>query len=305
MRPKIISIVAPTAAGKTDLAIALAKRFNGEIVNTDSRQIYKYLNIGTAKPVGEWRKENGVKAYYVDGVAHHLMDFINPKEDFSLAEFKDLADEKIKEILSRGHLPILVGGTGLYVSAVVENADIPRVAPDKELREKLEKLSLRELQKMIKKEDPESAKLIDMKNPRRLIRALEVVRNTGESFFSQRKKSPSKYDTLELGIKIDREKLYKRIEKRVDLQIKDGLVNEVKKLSKKYDFSLPSMSSIGYRQIGYFLRGEMSLEEAIDVLKRDTRRYAKRQITWFKKNEKIHWIKGLGESKKLIEKFLK
>jgi tRNA dimethylallyltransferase len=295
MRPKIITIVAPTASGKTEMAIKLAKEYHGEIINADSRQIYCELNIGTAKPVGEWQIVDGVEAYFVDGVAHHLMDFISPDADFSVADFKDLAEQKIEEILSRGKLPILVGGTGLYVSAITDNLDIPRVPANKILREELEKLSLLDLQKRLKKIDPKTFTVIDQNNPRRLVRAVEVAETTGQSFFAQQKKGISKYDILALGITVDREELYRRIDVRVDEQIKNGLVEEVINLAKKYSWELPSMSSIGYRQIGYFLRGEMSLPEAVEILKRDTRRYAKRQITWFKRDKNIKWVKGEGE----------
>lgn len=300
--PKIIVILGPTASGKTDLSLALAKKFHGEIVSADSRQIYKKMNIGTAKPAGEWAK----KIYIVQGTPHHLVDIVDPDKDFSLADYKLLAGQAIKDILSRNKLPIIVGGTGLYIQALVENLDIPAVAPDSDLRKKLEKKSQEELVKMIKELDPESARKIDLKNPRRVLRALEVFISTGQSFFKQRTKSKPIYKVLQIGIDLPREELYKRINARVDKQIQEGLVEETRVLASKYDWNLPSMSGIGYKQVGFYLRREMSLSEAIDILKRDTRRYSKRQMTWFKRDKKIIWIKNtdLALVEKKIEDFL-
>lgn len=288
---KIIIILGPTGSGKTELGIAVAKKLNGEIISADSRQIYRQMDIGTAKPKGEWK--NG--AYIVNGVLHYLMDIINPDKNFTVADFKEQATLQIQDILKRKKLPIIVGGTGLYIWAVVDNLDIPKVAPSMDLRKELEKKTQPELIEMLKQVDPESAGKIDLKNPRRVLRALEVVMVSGESFFKQRKKQAPLYNAQEFGIKISREELYKRINARVDQQIKDGLVEEVKNLAKKYSWDLPSMSGIGYKQIGYYLRGEMTLEQAIELLKRDTRRYAKRQLTWFKKDQRIKWISGLEE----------
>ncbi|MFA5061752.1 MAG: tRNA (adenosine(37)-N6)-dimethylallyltransferase MiaA [Patescibacteria group bacterium] len=289
--PKLIVILGPTGSGKTDLGIAVAKKYNGEIISADSRQIYKQMNIGTAKPKGEW--QDG--AYTVNGVPHYLMDIINPDENFTVADFKEQATFHINDILKRKKLPIIVGGTGLYIQSIVDNLDIPKVAPSTELRSELEKKTQPELIEILKQLDPESAEKIDLKNPRRVLRALEVAMITGESFFNQRKKQVPLYDAKEFGINISKEELYRRLDARVDQQIKDGLVEEVKNLSQKYSWDLPSMSGIGYKQIGCFLRGEMTLEQAIEVLKRDTRRYAKRQMTWFKKDQRINWITDLEE----------
>lgn len=300
--PKIIVILGPTASGKTDLGLSLAKKLNGEIVSADSRQVYKKMDIGTAKPVGEWVK----KEYIVDGVSHHLMDIVGPGKDFSLADYKALATKSIENILSRNKLPIVVGGTGLYIQALVDNLDIPKIAPDRSLREKLEKKKPTELVEMLAKIDPDTAQVIDLKNPRRVLRALEVVMQSGESFFKQRTKSKPLYQVLQIGIDLPREELYSRINFRVDRQIGEGLVEETKGLAKKYKWSLPSMSGIGYRQIGLYLRGEATLNVAIDILKRDTRRYAKRQMTWFKRDKKIVWIKNtdLALTEKLVKEFL-
>lgn len=280
----------------------MAKKFNGEIVSADSRQVYKKMDIGTAKPIGEWEG----KEYLVEGINHHLVDIVDPGKDFSLADYKELARESISNILSRNKLPIIVGGTGLYIQALVDNLDIPKAKPDKSLREKLEKKKLPELVAMLEKMDPDTAQVLDLKNPRRVLRALEVVMQTGQSFFKQRTKSKQIYEVLQIGIDLPREELYSRINLRIDRQIGEGLVEETCGLAKKYEWSLPSMSGIGYRQIGLYLRGEVTLDEAIDILKRDTRRYTKRQMTWFKRDKKIVWVKNtdLALAEKLVKDFL-
>ncbi len=301
--PKIIVILGPTASGKTDLGLALAKKFNGEIVSADSRQVYKKMNIGTAKPAGEWVKG----AYIVDGISHYLMDIIDPGESFSLADYKERAMDAIKDILSRKKLPIIVGGTGLYVRALVDNLDMPKVAPSKKLRKELAKKTLPELAAMLLKIDPATAKKIDLKNPRRVLRALEVFILSGESFLTQSTKSNPVFDVLEIGIDWPREELYARIDARVDKQMEDGLLEETEMLvKKKYNWDLPSMSGIGYKQMGFYLRGEATLAEAVAILKRDTRRYAKRQMTWFGSDKKIKWIKNSNfkSTPGLVKKFL-
>lgn len=304
--PKVVAVIGPTASGKTDLGIFLAKKFNGEVVNFDSRQIYTKMNIGTAKPAGEWQEVEGKKVYVVGSVVHHLMDFVDPGTDYSLANFKEDAFKVIDDVLSRGKLPILVGGTGLYFWGVIDNLDLTKTEPNKELREQLESKTPTELVEMLKEQDPESAALIDLKNPRRVLRALEVFLSTGESFVSRRGKSDPRYNVLQIGLSWPREVLNTRIDQRVEQQIKDGLVEETKKLAGEYSWKLPSMSGIGYRQMGYFLRGEMSLEEANEVLKRDTRQYTKRQMTWFKRDQKISWIDGSDEirTEELVRAFL-
>ncbi len=303
--PKIIVVLGPTASGKTDLGIFLAKKFNGEIISADSRQVYKKMEIGTAKPKGEW--QNSSAGYLVSGVPHYMMDIVDPGKTFTLADYKKQSIFHIKDITKRGKLPIVVGGTGLYIWAIVDNLDIPKMPPKKKLRESFEQKTLSELVEMLKQIDPESALKIDLKNPRRVIRALEVYINTGESFFSQRAKSAPLFDVLQLGIQLPREDLYNRINQRCEDQIKAGLVVEVENLIKqRYGWGLSSMSGIGYRQIGYYLRGETKLEEAIEIFKRDTRRYAKKQMTWFKRDKRIKWLgaNSLKDVEKLINNFL-
>lgn len=297
-KPKILVIVGPTACGKTALALRLAKKFNGEILSADSRQVYKKMRIGTDRPKGEWKEYEGKKRYLVEGVPHYFMDIVEPDQEFTLADFKKQAREIIEDITERGKLPIVVGGTGLYVSGLVDNWDIPNAPNNKEIRKKLEEMSLAEMVELLKEKDPESAKVIDLKNPRRVIRALEVFLSTGHSFSEQRTKSKPLYEVLQIGIKRDREEIYNRINKRVDLLIGQGLVDEVKSLAKDgYDWNLPSMSGLGYRQFKEYLEGKEKLEEAVEKLKKDTRHYAKRQLTWFKRDERIKWIES-GDYKK-------
>ncbi len=294
--PKVIVIVGPTASGKTALAVKIAKKFNGEIVSADSRQIYRGMDIGTAKPS---KKE-------MAGVPHHLIDIKNPGQNYTAAEYKRDAVKAIKSILKKGKLPILAGGTGLYVKAVVDNLKIPEVKPDPKLRKKLEKeIQSRGLnfvfQKLIKL-DPEAAYIVDPKNPRRIIRALEIALKTKKPFSSQRKTGKPMFNFIQIGISLPKDRLNERINRRVDSMIKSGLVEEVKTLVKKYGRSQKSFDAIGYREIIDFLNGKISLEEAAELIKKNTRNYAKRQLTWFKKDRRIHWVKNQNEALGLVLK---
>lgn len=302
--PKILFIVGQTASGKTALAIELAKQFNGAIINADSRQVYKKMDIITAKPARDPKSSQA--QYLVDGVKHYLLDICDPGETFTLADFKKQATEAVDQILSEGKLPIVAGGTGLYIWSLVDNLDIPTIAPNKKLRASLEEKSLSDLIKLLKSVDSQAAEKIDLKNKRRVLRALEVSLSSGESFTKQATKSDLKYNTLQIGLRWDRAEIFKRIEDRIDQQIKNGAVEETEKLLKNYPANLPSLSSIGYKQIGNFLKGECSLEEAVAQFKRDTRRYAKRQETWFKRDARIQWVKkdDLKTAIKLVKKFL-
>lgn len=305
--PKIITIIGPTSSGKTRLSLVLAKKFNGEIISVDSRQLYKKMTIGTAKPHGEWRKIGTEEAYVVDNVPHHMMDIVDPGYEMSLAEFKTQAMDHINSILKRGKVPIVVGGTGLYVWAIVDNLEPPKVPPNKTLRRSLEKRSPEDLLLWLKKIDPESYAAVDIKNPRRVIRALEVAIMSGESFSVQRKQAEPLYQALQIGLKRELPDLYARIDKAVDQQILEGLEKEALALVKqKYGWNLPSMSSIGYKQIGDFLEGRRTKEEAIEDIKQATRKYAKRQMTWFKRDKRIIWIDGddLKKADELVKQFL-
>ncbi|OGH69178.1 MAG: tRNA (adenosine(37)-N6)-dimethylallyltransferase MiaA [Candidatus Magasanikbacteria bacterium RIFCSPHIGHO2_01_FULL_47_8] len=307
--PKVVIILGPTATGKTDLGIALAKKFNGEIISADSRQVFKKMEIGTVKPPGEWRGVGESKAYMVEGVPHYCMDIIDPGTELSMADFKTLAIAHVNDIRARGKVPFIVGGTGLYIWSVVDNLDIPKVPPHKKLRRSLEKKTLLELQIWLKKIDLEAYKVIDLKNPRRLIRALEVAILSGESFNTLRRKAPEPIiDSLQLGIHRPTEDLYRRINYRADKLVENGWIEETRSLLKqKYDWNLPSMSSLGYKQIGYYLRGEKSLEDVIASIKQDTRHYARRQMTWFKRDKRIQWMEGaeVAKAERIVKEFLK
>ena len=291
---KIIVILGPTASGKSSLAIKLAAKFKGEIVNADSRQIYREMNIGTGKTDSLDSK-----------IRHHLLDIIAPNKLFSLAQYQRLAILAIDDILRRKKVPIICGGTGLYIRAIVDNLDIPRVKPNIKLRQKLEKQTLAKLFSQLKKLDPKTAKIIDRYNKRRLVRALEVVLAKQTSFTELQKTKKLRYEVLQIGIKTDRVILRQRIEKRFNQMIKKGLIEETKKLLKKYPTNLPSMSGIGYLKISQYLAGEISLQEAVNRAVARTYQYSKRQMTWFKKDERIKWIDSLRDAIKYSKLFLK
>lgn len=297
--PKIIAIVGPTASGKTDLAIKIARKFTGEIVSADSRQIYKGMDIGTAKP----------SAKEIRAIKHYLINIKNPSENYTVAEYKNDAIDAINKIINKGKVPILAGGTGLYIKAVVENLDIPSVKPDWTLRKKLEdKIKKEGLEKVygeLIELDPEAAYIVDGKNPRRVIRALEVAILTKKPFSTQRKKGKQLFETLEIGIDLPASVLEKRIDRRVDEMVRTGLLNEVKKLIKKYGDKQIAFDAIGYKEIISFLKKEISLDEASVLIKKNTRAFAKRQMTWFRKDKNIKWIKKESEALDLTGKFLK
>lgn len=296
--PKIIVIVGPTASGKTALSILAAKKFNGEIINMDSRQVYKDFDIGTDKHIEK-------------GIRHHLFGVVSGARQWTLAEHVDAAKKAVGDILERGRVPILVGGTGLYAQALVENWKIPRVKANKKLRSKLEKMSIKKLAAALLKKDPEAAKIIDLKNKRRIIRALEVILQTGVSFASSRGKGELLYNALILMPKINREEIYEKIDRRVDEQFKKGLAQEVLKLEKRFGWDSPGMQSIGYMEFSpYFKtakRGGASGEEIEKIkqkIKYDNRSYYKRQNTWFKKMEGIKKFSDRRQAMKLIGDFL-
>lgn len=302
VKPKLICIVGATASGKTGWGIELSKIFNGEVVSADSRQIYKKMDIGTAKPK---RSEKIKDGYVVEGVPHHLIDVVDPGEEFTLAEFKQQATSVINDIVARGKVPFLVGGTGLYVRAVIDNLDIPSVAPNKKLRRSFETKTLPELVALLANIDPETVRVIDIHNPRRVIRALEVAITTGESFLRQQKKNEPLYETLQLGVEIEREKLYERIDMRIDAMMAEGMLKETKKLlAQKYVTTLPSMSSIGYRELTAHLQGKITLDEAVDAFKKNTHHYARRQLTWFRKDKRIEWVPSVAEAVERVRQFI-
>jgi len=279
---KIIVILGPTASGKTSLSIKIAKAFNGEVISSDSRQIYKFMDIGTAK----------VKPKEEEGVKHYMLDVATPDKQFTLADFVDGSKRCIDEIHKKGKIPLIVGGTGLYIRAICDNYKIPRIEPNYKLRQQLQaelaQHGVEYLHDKLKKVDPEAAKNIHPNNTRYVVRALEINEAIGNK---KDLKSKPVYDVLKIGITMDREKLYDRINRRVYDQIDEGLVNETKTLLQKgYSEKSPSMSSLGYPEMIKFIKGEMSLEEAIELLQTNTRHYAKRQMTWFNKEKDVNWI---------------
>ncbi|MCH8864965.1 MAG: tRNA (adenosine(37)-N6)-dimethylallyltransferase MiaA [Chloroflexi bacterium] len=296
---RLISIVGPTGVGKSRLALTLAQTFNGEVVGGDSRQVYRAMDIGTDKPTQE----------ELSLVPHHLLDIVNPDDPFSLAQYQGLAYQAIEDINRRQKLPILAGGTGQYVWAVLEGWCIPRIPPDLKLRASLEKQAADEgteqLYRELLKANPETAGKIDPRNVRRLIRAVEITRRTKSKISGLKKTEPS-FRRLIIGLTADRPELYRRIDARVDEMIKRGLVAEVEKLLKMgYDFTLPAMSGIGYRQIGSYLRNEITLETAVTKIKNETHRFARQQYNWFRlEDERINWFDVAGQPESAIVKLV-
>ncbi|MBA7626970.1 tRNA dimethylallyltransferase [subsurface metagenome] len=282
----LVAIVGPTGIGKSQLALRLARTFEGEIVSADSRQVYCHMDIGTAKLS---REELSL-------VPHHLINIVNPDEDFSLAQYQELAYRAIGDIHQRNKLPILVGGSGMYVWSVLEGWGIPRVPPDREFRHSLKEIAARvgedELYQELAEIDPVAAQRIDQRNVRRTIRALEVHRGTETPFSQLQYKEAPPFNTLIIGLTADRAELYRRIDLRVDEMIKQGLVAEVEKLMNMgYDFNMPAMSGIGYKQIGMFLNDELALAAAIQQIKFETHRFVRHQYNWFQlKDNRIQWF---------------
>ncbi|MEK7625029.1 MAG: tRNA (adenosine(37)-N6)-dimethylallyltransferase MiaA [Patescibacteria group bacterium] len=306
MLPKLIVILGPTASGKTDLALKIANEFNGEIISADSRQVYKKIGVGSAKPAGNWKTIDGKKRYLVEGVPHYAVDLVDPGQTFTVAEFQKLAFESIEDIKRRGKVPLLVGGTGLYIWSVVDNLKFPAGEPMKKLRDSFETKTLEELVVLLDKVDPDAVSYIDKKNKRRVIRALEVAISSGQSSSSLRVRQEPLFDCLQIGIRWPLDELYARIDTRIEEQWQAGWQDEVEKLIRqKYSFDLPSLSGIGYREVEKYLNGEMTLPEMFLILKRETHRYAKRQMTWFKRDSRISWIEknDVSAARDLVGKF--
>ncbi len=283
-RPRIVVVAGPTAVGKTALGIALAEEFDGEVVNADSRYLYQGFDIGVAKPDLAERR----------GIPHHLIDILPPDGDMSLARYQDLALQTIGEVLHRSKLPILVGGTPLYINAVVEGWNMPRVPPNPSLRAALEAEAdargVETLATRLREVDPVAAERCG-RNLRRIIRALEVYEETGLPMSTQESKGPPPFETLELGLTMPRDALYRAVDDRVRSQIERGLVAEVRSLLERgVPQSAPAMSSLGYRQLLPYIRGESSLEQAIERIRHDTHRYVRHQETWLRRNARLTWL---------------
>lgn len=300
MKPKVIVIVGPTASGKTDLSIRLAKEMNGEIISADSMQIYKKMTIGTAKPTEE----------EMQGIVHHMIDIVEPNEDFNVAKYKKMAEDKIEEILSKGKQPIIVGGTGLYVDTLIKGIEFFDIENDFEYRKKLEEETKRNgvdwLFEKLKQIDPDAAMSIEKNNVRRVIRALEIYKVTGKTKTQLDKESikGTKFDYIVFGMLWDREKLYDRINLRVDLMLELGLVDEVKNLLEKEGFSKTALQGLGYKEVVEYLENNISYSDMVEKIKMETRRYAKRQMTWFNRNKDIIWLDASDKSS-LVDLVLK
>jgi len=341
--PKLIVILGPTASGKTDLTIKLARKFHGEIISADSRQVYKGMDIGTAKAVftKPHKKEHKTTPKIIQGIPHYLIDVVRPSQEFNVAIYKKEAIKAIKDIQKREEVPFLVGGTGLYIRAVVDNIKFPKVPQSKKLRVRLEKKTTSELFKIYRKLDPAGAKIIDKENKRRLIRAIEVCKSTKKSFWQQRSRGKPFFEVLEIGIRLSKEKLKKRVEKRVEKMFELGLEKEVKKIVKKYGWDIPPLQTIGYQEWFSFASASAkasafgltesasgqtkSADKKATEDKKDyifslaqrekneiktkiilhTIQFAKRQMTWFKKDKRIQWIRTQDEAERLIKDFIK
>lgn len=302
-KDKVIVIGGPTASGKTGLGVQLAKRINGEVVSADSMQIYKDMDIGTAKATVE----------EMDGIKHHLIDFVSPDERYSVAEFKMDAEKKIEEILAKGKVPIVVGGTGLYIDSLVYGIEYPDIEFDEDYRNELlneaeTEEGLVRLYETAKKIDPEAIDKISSNDKKRITRILEIYKATGMTKTEMERVSRlngPKYDYRVFAIDMDREKLYERINLRVDLMIESGLVDEVRNIIDKYNNFPTAMQGLGYKEVVQFFNNEITYEEMIDKIKQETRRYAKRQLTWFRKNKDIVWLDGLISKDENVDIILK
>ncbi len=290
MKPKVIVIAGPTASGKTALSIELAKKINGEIISSDSMQIYQDMNIGTAKVTPE----------EMQGIQHYLIDFVSPNERYSVSDFKKDSEKAIQTILAKGKVPIIAGGTGLYIDSLIYGIEYPEMKFDEEYRNALMEQAQTEegLHKLYAKAsqiDSQAIQTISPNDKKRIIRILEVFKATGKNKTEQEKlsrKNGVNYDFQVFAIDMEREKLYERINKRVDIMLEQGLVQEVKNLKEKYNCFPTAMQGLGYKEVVDYLEGKYSYEEMVDKIKQETRHYAKRQLTWFRKNKQTVWLKA-------------
>lgn len=305
MKKPLIVLTGPTAVGKTSLSIALARAVEGEIISADSMQVYKHMDIGSAK----------IKKEEIEGIPHYLIDVLEPDEEFHVVRFQEMAKEAMKEIYSKGKIPILTGGTGFYIQAVVKDIDFSQDTEKSSVRERLENLAQEKggeyLHELLAQRDPESAEKIHPNNIKRVIRALEYYELTGEkiSLHNEREgEKVSPYNTAYFVLSDHRERLYEKIDRRVDQMLDEGLVEEVRRLAQMgYTRDMVSMQGLGYKEILAYLEGEYSLEEAVYVLKRDTRHFAKRQLTWFRREKDVIWVKKPDfdyDDKKILEYIL-
>jgi tRNA dimethylallyltransferase len=300
-KQKIVVVHGPTASGKSSIALKLAKKFNGFLISADSRQVYKFMDIGTNKDNGAWKGDT----YFVQGVPEYMVDVVQPNQEFSVDDWVKGAKKAIKQ--NPDKLPIIVGGTGFYIEGLIYDFKMPG-KPDPKLRKKIQKQldekGISFVLNQIKKIDPEIETKIDIKNPRRVLRAAEICITSGKPFAQQ--KGIARFDALQLALDVPRETLYSKINKRAQEMVYEGLVQEVESLIEKgYDCKSSAMSGIGYRQICQFLNKEITGQQAVEMIQRDTRRYAKRQISWLKRDKTIQWVENLDEADKLVQQFIK
>lgn len=288
MKKPLIVLTGPTAVGKTELSIQLAKRINGEIISADSMQVYKMMDIGTAK----------IKPEEMQGVRHHLIDVLDPSEDFNVFRFKEMADEAMEKIYAAGHIPIIAGGTGFYIQSVLYDIDFTDTDTDDKFRAQMYDIADKQgnmyVHSLLKEVDPDAALAIHPNNLKRVIRALEFHHQTGQQISEHNKEQSAKespFNYIYFVLNDVREHIYERIDRRVDLMIENGLLDEVRSLMDKgYDKSLVSMKGLGYKEIIDYYNGLTTLDEAIRILKRDTRHFAKRQLTWFGREKDVTWV---------------
>ncbi|MBP3820642.1 tRNA (adenosine(37)-N6)-dimethylallyltransferase MiaA [bacterium] len=275
----LIAVVGPTASGKTSYAIELAKKVDGEIISADSRLVYKGFDIGTAKPSKDEMSE----------IPHHMIDIVEPKFSYSAGLYQQQAKKVIEDVISRGKIPIVVGGTGLYIDILLKNYHMPKIEPDYELRKQLEMLEFEDLYNILEGIDPKTAKRIEQNDKKKLIRSIEIIKQTGKTLEQARSIGEKEYNIKWIGLNFERNELYKRINKRVDLMIEKGLIDETKELLNKHGRIPNIIDTIGYKEIIKYLDGIYDINTATEELKKNTRHYAKRQMTWFRKNTEIEW----------------
>ena len=291
-KPKVIVICGPTASGKTKLSIELAKQINGEIISCDSMQVYKDMNIGTAKPTTE----------EMQGIKHYLIDYVSPTKRYSVSDYKKDAKKAINEIIAKNKVPIIVGGTGLYIDSLIYEIEYPEIEFDEQYRNKLEKeveeKGLLELYEKAKEIDSEAIQKISKTDKKRILRILEIYHSTGKTKTELEKQSRQKEPEFEYhvyALSWDRDILYQRINKRVDMMIEQGLIQEVEEITKKYKTFPTAMQGLGYKEVVEYLDGKITKEEMIEKIKKETRRYAKRQLTWFRKNKQTIWLDAMQD----------
>lgn len=314
--PKLIVILGPTGSGKTRLSLKLAKEFNGAIISADSRAVYREMDIGTDKPLDKKRKKtfsyskkkNPFSPILIENIPHYIIDIVRIDEEFNLAKYQKIAFKCITDSLKKGKVPFLVGGTGLYIKSITSNYQIPKAPPDTNLRYALEKTAekygKKELYRILIHYDPKAKEFVPPSNLRRIVRALEVIFTTGQPFSKLRQAKKPKFNILKIGLNLPRETLYKNIENRIDKMIAQGLVEETKKLWKKYPNNPILKNTLGYQEIIPYLENKTTLSQAIEKIKKNTKAFARRQITWFKKEPDIYWLNNYSQIKKIIKKWL-